>query len=56
MTVAERCGDRFDQAWTLAATRQQHFEAELDNITLFRHDGERDALPIQTLHRAFTLR
>ena len=55
MTIAERCGDRFDQAWTLAALRQQSFEAELDNITMFRHDGDRDGVPIQTLHRTFLL-
>ena len=33
----------------------QSFEAELDNITVFRHDGDRDGVPIQTLHRTFLL-
>jgi 2'-5' RNA ligase len=55
MTVAESCGDRFEQAWTIAKARETIVDAKFDNVTLLQESGERDGVDLWTVRRKFEL-
>jgi 2'-5' RNA ligase len=55
MTVAEKCGARFGEVWEFVKTRERRFSTALDNITIFAEEGERDGVPLCSVHRSFGL-
>jgi 2'-5' RNA ligase len=55
MTVVEFCRPRFTEVWEWVKTRERHFPAELDNVTILRKAGEEDGIDRWAVHRSFTL-
>ncbi len=55
MTVVEFCRSRFTEVWEWVKTRERHFSAALDNVTILRKAGEEDGIDLWTVHRSFTL-
>lgn len=54
MTVAEYCRARFADVWTYLPTRERHFDAVFDNVTLLRQIAEEDGITRWAVHRIFT--
>jgi 2'-5' RNA ligase len=44
MTVVEFCRPRFSEVWEFVKTRERHFPAELDNVTILRQVGESEGV------------
>jgi 2'-5' RNA ligase len=55
MTVVEFCRPRFTEVWEWVKTRERHFPAELDNVTILRKAGEEGGIDLWAVHRSFTL-
>ncbi len=56
MTVAEQCRPRFAEVWAHLATRERHFTAAFDNVTILKKVGEDDGMDLWAIHRSFDLR
>ena len=44
MTIAENCGEKFEQAWEIACESQREFETSFDNIVLLEQVGVVDGI------------
>lgn len=56
MTVAENCGDRFEQAWEIANAKTKDFECLFDNITILKMSETKDGVDLWEKHKTFLLR